>query len=465
MLALVLVLAFVLACSDPTPTGDGGGADSDGGIDRLDAGSTPVDAGVDAGALPPLRDDALEPYTWREKVEHAIDRATLPAAFEAAGYALPAGSEVFAARIVEGPGAPAYVFYEAGGGGFSQDFWPASTVKVLAALGALHRVRELGFTGATHVRFDSGFEDDLSAIYDRSIRVSSNIDYDRTVRIAGFDWLNTTFLDGAYGFPTTVIQRSYAGVGVRDVPGYTLTEGDRTEYAPPPSGTGDYGCGDDGNCADLFELTEAVRRVVLDAEIGESERFDLDPADIARVRDALCGATPSFFAGGAESALGEAPAICHKPGWVPYNDCLDHGVVDAGDARFLLAASTPETRGRTDCLELGGVAEAVLSALVGVTGGAPLALDAGPAIPIQLDDLGSTPEGRRSYDITVDVPGADRVEIATDGLVIGSAEGPGPRFSIRYDYLGGGERLLTVLATSGGAPVAFRAARVSITPP
>jgi hypothetical protein len=460
------VLPFVLlvACrSDPVPPGlDAGGARADAA--GIDSGVSVFDAGTDAGP-PPLRDDALPaPFTWREKVFLAVDRTTLPAAFESAGYALPAGAEVFAARIVPGPGFPAYVFYEAGGGGFSQDYWPASTIKLLAALGALHRVRELGFTGAAHVRFDSGFEDDLSAIYDRAIRVSSNIDYDRTVRIAGFDWLNTTFLDAAYGFETTVIQRSYAGVGVRDVPGYTLTEGDRSEYAPATNGTGDYGCGSDGNCAELFELTEAVRRVVLDSEIDASERFDLDPADIARVSDALCGATPSFFAAGAERALGRAPTICHKPGWVPYNDCLDHGVIDAGGARYLLAASTPETRGRTDCLDLAGVAEAVLGALSAETGGAPLALDAGPAIPIQLDDGGSTPDGRRAYDITVDVPGADRVEIATDGTVIGTADG-GPRFSIHYDYRAGGERLLTVVGSAGGVPIAFRGARVMITPP
>lgn len=463
------------ACGDDGgPSGDeDAGPGRDAGRPR-DTGTSPeddagpdVDAGggeTDAGMLPPLRDDALLPdWRWDEKAVHAIDSETLGAAFASMGYGPPAGTEIYAVRIVPGVGGPAYVLYEAGGGAFSQDFWPASTVKVLSSLGALEFVGTMGFTGAANVTWDSGFGDTLSAIYDRAIRVSSNIDYDRTIRCAGFDRFNETFLSPENGFPTTVIQRSYARVDVRNVPGMTITEGGRSAYVPARMGVGDFGCPTDGNCANLFELGEAIRRVMLEAEIPAEERFALAPSDVTGLHDALCNATPSFFAAGVPSAT----RICHKPGWVPYNDCLDHGLIetDTGE-RFLLAAAAPETEGRTDCVMLAPIAEHVIAALAGrpAAEGMTLQRDAGVPIVAQLDDGGTNAEGRRAYHFTVDAPGADRIEIFTDGYELGEATG-GPRFELDYAYFGGGERLVTIRAWSGATQVGYRSFRAMITPP
>jgi hypothetical protein len=448
----------------PDVPGDGG--------DEAD-GPSEVEADVEAEAeadavLLPLRDDGLLPeWSWEEQARRAIDHWTLPDVFSGSGYALPAGSEVYAARVIDGAGGPAYVLYEAGGGAFSQEFWPASTVKVLAAVGALDFVRTLGFTGAAHVVFDSGFEDDLSAIYDRAIRVSSNIDYDRCVRIAGFDRFNELVLSAGNGFPTTVIQRSYSGVGVRTCPGITLTEGSRADYVAERTSTASYGCPSDGNCANLFELTEAVRRLVLDAELTAGERFPFAAADLAGLNDALCNATPSFFAPGVARALGHDGRICHKPGWVPWNDYLDHGVVEdpVTGERWLLAAAVPDLDGSGGVsADLEDIAEQVLGGLRGVPGGMPLQPAGGIPLVVQLDDRGPD-GGRRAYTLTVDAPGADRLELFTDGWFIGSAAGSGPRFTVDYSYSGGGERLLAVAAYAGAAMVGYRSLRVYITPP
>jgi hypothetical protein len=436
---------------------------------RGDGGPGGDDAGALDAGLPPLRDDALLPdWPWIEKARRAMDHDTLGTAFAAAGWTPPAGSEIYAVRIVPGLGGPAYVLYDAGGGAFSQDFWPASTVKVLTSLAALEFLHRRGFTNAARVTWDSGFGDVAGSIVDRAIRVSSNEDYDRTIRIAGFDWLNTEFLDDAHGFPTTIIQRSYARFPIRDIPGMTIEEEGRSLYVPARRSTTDYGCGDDGNCANLFELTEAVRRIMLDGEIPESERFALDPSDVALVQRSLCTATPSFFAAGVERALGHPARICHKPGWVPWNDCLDHGLIEdpATGERWLVAAAVPETSGRSDCLPLAAVAEQVIRALRAVRDpGLPLQLDAGIPIVVQLDDLGTNPERRRAYAITVEAPGADRVELFTDRYRIGEASGPGPRFRVEYAYLRGGERLFVVRAFRRGMLVGTRAMRVFITPP
>lgn len=430
---------------------------------RLDAGAPP-----DAGTLPPLRDDALLPeWRWDEKAAHVMDSSALDAAWSTRGYSLPPSSELYAARIIDGVDGPAYVLYDAGGGAFSQDFWPASTVKLLSTLGALDFMSTLGFTGAATVTFDSGFSDVVSSIYDRAIRVSSNIDYVRTFRIAGFDLFNTGFLSPENGFPTTIIQRSYvSGVSVRTVPGFTLDEAGRSMYVAARSSSATYGCPVDGNCADLFELTEGVRRVMLHDELPATERFSLAPADLAGVQDALCGADPSFFRAGVDTTLGPGARICHKPGWVPDNDCLDHGLVEdeTSGERYLLAASTPVGAALSECDLLAGMASSTITALRAATSGTPLQHDAGVSITVQLDDHGST-AGLRAYTITLDAPGADRVELFVDSYALGEPGGLGPRFSLDYSFSTGGERLLVVRAWSGATQIGYRALRVAIAAP
>ncbi len=290
-----------------------------------------------------------DPTAWSARVQASADRTTLTDR----GLALPDGARVLAARIVPGGDAPAYAFYEAGGGGFGNDFFPASAIKLLAALGALDFARSLGFTGDAVV--DGGYT--LREYYDAALRWSSNEDYSSLVRIAGVDHLNRRFLP-EHGFLATAIQEPYgAGEQVTWSPEMTLTEGDREVVVPEREGEPDYGCGG-GNCASLFDMAEAIRRVVLDAEVPDSERFDLDPADIAGLQNALAGAE-GFIAPGVVDALGPEVRIFTKPGWVPELECVEAALVidDATGHRFLVAVSAPDDG---TCEELATMAYEVL---------------------------------------------------------------------------------------------------------
>ena len=103
---------------------------------------------------------------------------------KAKGYPVPGDANVYAVRVLEGPEGRVYEQFEAGGGALAGDFWPASSIKVLAALGALDFARSLGFTGAATVAFDDGLASQtLRSIYEPAIRDSSNYDYDLLVRI------------------------------------------------------------------------------------------------------------------------------------------------------------------------------------------------------------------------------------------------------------------------------------------
>jgi len=410
--------------------------------------ATPVDPPV-----APLRDDALPSLLdWHGQAARSIDDWTLPEAFAAADYPLPPGTELMAVRVVDGPESPGYVLYEAGGGAFSQDFWPASTIKLLAAVGALERVNEMGFSSGAFVTFDSGYANPFADIVERSIRYSNNYDYDRTVRIAGLARLNDVFLTPERGFPDTAIQSSYSGMGVTSSPGITFAEGALVEHVPGYTGAPRGRCPGTGtNCTTLFDLFEGARRVLLDDEVPEAERFAIADEDVALLTESLCGATPSFFAPGVERALGPGAAICHKPGWVPSRDCLDTAmVVDpvTGDRIFILAA-TP-ANGLSDCLPLAPMAEEVLLALGDVRGGAPVGRDEGVPVVVQLDV-----ESGVSDHFTIDVEGADRVVLHVDGWPVGQAIG-GSRFTVETSVRTRGERMVVVEAFAGEAVVGRR---------
>jgi len=278
------------------------------------------------------------------------DPVSLDAALAAAGTRVPPGAHVYAAKVGGGGGGLTFDDYVAGGGGLATDFWPASSIKVLAAVGALEFVGRMGFTGAATVSFgDASNSTTIKAIYDAALRQSSNADYDRLVEIAGVDWLNREFLTSARGFPATVIQRSYTVGGTLDSPTITLAEGGRLVVLPARPASAVARC-PAGNCSDLFEMSESVRRVVLNDEVAPSERFAITRADVGGLTDALRGAD-GFFNPAVTKVLGAGATIYSKPGDVADRDCLDVTlIVSPSGRRFLLSATVPEEQGGCDTL-------------------------------------------------------------------------------------------------------------------
>lgn len=292
------------------------------------------------------------PAPWTALAARTIDRTSLAAE----GVTVPPGGNVFAARIVAGGPSPAYMMFEAGGGAFSNRFYPASSIKVLAAAGALELAYARGFTGRAIV--DGQYS--LADYYDAAIRSSSNEDYDELVRIAGVDWLNEDFLP-AHGYASTRIQDAYAeGDSVAESPPVHLTEHGEELTLPERASRDDYGC-DAANCSTLADLVDSVRRVVLDDELPADERFAVAPVDVAGMQDALLGAG-SWIQPGVTEALGTDAAVYSKPGWTSGYDCVDVGMVAdhrTGD-RYLIGVSAPDDG---QCTMLATMAADVLTVL------------------------------------------------------------------------------------------------------
>lgn len=266
------------------------------------------------------------------------DHVSLGAALALSGYELPSGSVVYAARL--GDDGRVVDEFDVAGGATADDFWPASSIKVLAAVGAMEYLRTLGFSGGATVTSADGWSYSVRELARAAISVSENDSYDLLVQIAGVGRLNDVFLSPDNGFPATVIQRDYAGWDLRNSPAMTVSEGDQSMELPPREGLDDYGCPDDGNCSTLPEMVESVRRIVFHRQLPPGQRFAIADADASVLRAALLG-TDGWMKDGVAEVLGGQALTYNKPGHA-YN-CLDVGVVvdiSHGD-RLMLGLAGP----------------------------------------------------------------------------------------------------------------------------
>lgn len=322
------------------------------GASHIDAGlghdASQTDANIPAG------EDVLVPtaITWRNQVRRLVDEQALTQYFENAGGVPRYAVDIYAVAVKQRPGGLAYRYFDVNKGAFSQAFWPASTIKLIAALAALTQVQGWGFTGEAIAKW-SGFSDAVNDIAERAVRVSSNEDYDRTLQIAGNDYVNGEWLTEERGFPTTVLKASYARLGVINVPAFTLSEGDKVKNVPARAGTGNHTCeSGKNNCTTLYELIEATRRLLLHDEVPADERFAINDGDRAQLVQASCRAVPSHFVGPSTQVFGEGTSACGKSGWVPDLDRLDQRMITAPSGlRYFLASAVPDSAASADELE------------------------------------------------------------------------------------------------------------------
>lgn len=454
-----------------TPTD--GTSDSPPAADASPADTSPPADGPQPDASPPLRDDALTAWDWYTQASKIADRQSLAAAFAQAGYTPPSGLYLVAARVVAGQGQPALELFSYKDTGFTYSpghFWPASTVKLTAAVGALWTLGSYGLTGAAQVTFqddDGSYSGTVANLYDRALRISDNVAYNRLVEIAGFDAFNDQFLVTARGLPQMVLQRRYTKPlptsNLRTSPTISYVEGAKSGTIPQRVGTGSHPeCPSEGNCTTLFELLDGLRRVTLHSELPSTERFPLASSDVTGLKAALLAAVTDMQPG-AGQALGHPVTIYNKTGLVPGNDHLDHGLIvdNTSGERFLIALSLPYAAS-TSSATISTVAKQTLLALKAAPAAGTLQLDAGAKITVQLDDKGPGPGGTRSYDIKISAPGADKLAIWVDGWPIGTPSGPSPYFELSYGFSQPGERLMVVHALTGTKLLGYRALRIKI---
>ena len=390
--------------------------------------------------------------TWFEQAKLITDRGMLAAAFEAAGYTPPPGTYLIVARVTDGVDQPAFEYFSLGDTAFeysAERYWPASTVKVMAAVGALQTLGEYGLTGAAEVALqdeDGAYAGSVRKLYDAAITVSDNVAYNRLMEIAGFDELNDGQLVAEAGFPTMVLQRRFArhseDDNLRSSPEIHYQEMGVSGVIEARLGTGQHPeCPREGNCTTLFELLEAARRVALHDELPSRDRLPIDASDVAGLQQAMRQA-PSRMEQGAMAAFGGSATIVNKTGSVAGDDRLDHGLIvnDATLQRYVVAMSMPyDDTSDAQASELVRQALLALESYQGAT--APLQRDGGVSISASLD----------AGAVVVTAAAAEVLEVWLDGQAV-AVEGS----KIAVDIDEPGAHLLTVTAVAEGRPIGYR---------
>ena len=167
---------------------------------------------------------------------------------------------------------------------------PASTVKLFSAVAALRRLNRYGFTPQATVEIKGRKGPHIWKVEDlvrEALVPSNNIAHNHLVQLAGFDYLNKDFLSERNGFRHSAILRAYAtrawremgeASSLRETPPLVVREGDKTRSFRGAVGSFEPDC--EGACTSLLDLSESLRRVMLD-ELPRRGRYGL-PEDTLR---------------------------------------------------------------------------------------------------------------------------------------------------------------------------------------
>jgi hypothetical protein len=259
-----------------------------------------------------------------------IDHERLPALLGARGFVPPDHFKALVIALGAAPANTCQAFDWHGSARDRGDWWPASSVKLFAAVAALEHARSLGFGPSAKLtyHYENGDVDEtLEDLVHKALIPSDNKAFDRLVELVGFDRLHERFFTRKNGLPGSVFLRSYSG-RIRDAqthkgvnrhsPRITIAQGERSHDQPEQTGKLERECPDQGNCTTLLELSEALRRVMLHEQLPKAQRFALEAEDLKLLRGTLSTPRPRSMnvVDGLRAGLGmpELRAY-HKPGF------------------------------------------------------------------------------------------------------------------------------------------------------
>lgn len=155
---------------------------------------------------------------------------------------------------------------------------PASSVKIFAALGALKKLTDLGFTSDALITFmDKNQTTTARELVNKALLVSDNMAYNRLVQLAGHESLNT-YLQQAY--PNTELNKPYIAqewktlTGGNDsfaAPEIQITDAQKTVVLPPTSKRSPVLCSGPQACTSLIDLNQALLEICILGNIGLSK--------------------------------------------------------------------------------------------------------------------------------------------------------------------------------------------------
>jgi hypothetical protein len=232
-----------------------------------------------------------------------VDESRLVDALEGRGFVAPERFKALVGEITLQNGSVAARWFDYRGTSTDRDdWWPASSIKLYAAIAALEKSRSLGFSPRATLTYhyesteEATYRARLAEIVRHAIVSSNNLAFDRLVELVGMDSINREFFTAENGLARTVFLRAYGGRNRHPDTGYainrhsppiTIELGRRVREIPARDGTGAYDCPEQGNCTTLRELSGAMYRVMLHEHLPPDRRFDLDEPELSLLRRVL----------------------------------------------------------------------------------------------------------------------------------------------------------------------------------
>lgn len=277
------------------------------------------------------------------QIQDKLDTTTLGHLLEKAGYAPDPSFKAYVAAIEHLPdGTIQLKEFDYRGTSLDRDnWWPASTVKLFAAVAALEILNKQGFSPKAEVTFhyETGeVTQRIDKIVELAITPSNNTAFDRLVEIVGFEAMNQWFQINK--ITDTVLLRGYSrrvmdektNLGtLRESPSVTVNEGSKSWTIPARSGDdSNWKCPNQGNCTTLQDLSKVLIRVMTHESIAETQRFKLGKPQIQLLKKSLSGKRSRGLGvvHGLEAGFEPQVIKCfNKPGYA-YQWFSDHVFID-----------------------------------------------------------------------------------------------------------------------------------------
>lgn len=239
--------------------------------------------------------------------------------------------------------------------GRKTDFWPASTIKLHAAIAAVELLNEHELDLDATLTFQHQDKDGRwitdaartpREMISEVFRRSSNEDYTLLLRLSGIDRLHERFFTTERGFPQTALMRGYTAARpwayVREEPQRIVhPRVTLTHHWKGRSYAAERGCtiidAKTGNVTTTRELCDTLRRVMFHDEIEPEQRFRITTEQARFLREGGDGFTgletrgadsgPSAWKGATKTVFPSARYF-HKSGLIS-NYALDLACIDA----------------------------------------------------------------------------------------------------------------------------------------
>ncbi len=404
---------------------------------------------------------------WFELAERTADRTTLRRTLRRLRYRMPhkGRTYILVTRVVPGVGQPAYQHYSLENTGFMysrRKYWPASTVKVWAAVGALMTLSEYGLTGKDRLVFRDRlgkFDGTAADLYGKIV----NEKYDRLMRIAGGKRFHDSKRREKYGYPYMVITRAYSPLRtLRYSPKIVFYKDGERGVIPRRRFRKRYKrCR--SNCITFLELQEVLRRLVLHDELPKSERFPITREDVEGIKKMLLQ-TPNKIGRAARKMWGRGVKSYNKSGSARGLDQLENVFLVKGPHRYIVTASVPwyrpDASASPSLIILNKLGLFTLRAMEKIsTDVVSVQHDGGLPLDIQ---VAAKSVDDQKFVVDVLAKGMDKVQVWDGRQPLPVKRLKPGLFSVTHTFGKTGRRILTVRGFKKGKPVAHRSVRVTL---